>query len=206
MEQESTVSEAVQKAEEIFQQHQGLLRTSEALRLGISPATLYRMRDAGHIVQENRGLYRLAEAEPLGNPDLVQIAKLIPKAVICLISALNFHGLTTQIPNRVYIALPRSSQRPRLAYPPLDVIWLPKRAYEAGVEEHFLDEVPVRIYSREKTIADCFRYEKRVGKDVALEALKNYLHQGNVNISALMEYARTDRVVGTLRPYLEALL
>jgi predicted transcriptional regulator of viral defense system len=88
---------------------------SDALRLGGSSATLYAMRDEGIIIQENRGLYRLAEATPPGNPDLVHVAMLVPKAVVCLISALAFHDLTTQIPHKFYIALPRRSQRPRLA-------------------------------------------------------------------------------------------
>jgi len=206
MDRQSTVAKAAQIAEEIFRQHNGLLRTSEALRLGISPATLYALRDAGRIIQENRGLYRLADVEPLGFPDLVQVSKLVPKAVICLISALSFHNLTTQIPHRVDIALPRSSQRPRLAYPPLGVIWLPQKAYEAGIEEHILDGFPVRIYNPEKTIADCFRYESRVGKVVVLESLKEYMRQRKVNLTALMEFARINRVSGKIQPYIEALL
>ena len=195
-----------QKAEEIFRQNYGLLRTAEASRLGIAPATLYAMREAGVAVQENRGLYRLAEVQPPGNPDLVQVALLVPKAVICLISALSFHGLTTQIPHRVYIALPRRSQRPRLAYPVIDVIWLPELAYQAGIETHVLDGVTVHIYGREKTLADCFRYSERVGKDVLLEMLHEYKRQGNVNVASILHYARIDRVVEKIQPYLEAIL
>jgi predicted transcriptional regulator of viral defense system len=164
------------------------------------------MRDEGIIIQENRGLYRLAEATPPGNPDLVHVAVLVPKAVVCLISALAFHDLTTQIPHKIYIALPRRSQRPRLTYPVLDVIWLPETAYKAGVKEHVLDGVAVNIYCREKTIADCFRYEERVGKDVILEALREYKRQREVNVSALMQYARIDRVAEKMQPYLEAIL
>ena len=164
------------------------------------------MREAGVAVQENRGLYRLAEVQPPGNPDLVQVALLVPKAVICLISALSFHGLTTQIPHRVYIALPRRSQRPRLVYPLVDVIWLPDPAYQAGTEAHTLDGVTVHIYGREKTIADCFRYSERVGKDVLLEMLHEYKRQGNVNVASILHYARIDRVVEKIQPYLEAIL
>ena len=195
-----------QKAEEIFRQNYGLLRTAEASRLGIAPATLYAMREAGVAVQENRGLYRLAEVQPLGNPDLVQVTLLVPKVVICLISALSFYGLTTQIPHRVYIALPRRSQRPRLAYPMIDVIWLPELAYQAGIETHVLDGVTVHIYGREKTLADCFRYSERVGKDVLLEMLHEYKRQGNVNVASILHYARIDRVVEKIQPYLEAIL
>lgn len=195
-----------QKAEEIFRKHNGLLRTAEASRLGIAPATLYAMREAGVAVQENRGLYRLAEVHPPGNPDLVQVALLVSKAVICLISALSFYGLTTQIPHRVYIALPRRSQRPRLTHPMVDVIWLPEPAFEAGIEAHTLDGVTVHIYDREKTIADSFRYSERVGNDVLLEMLREYKRQGNVNVSSILNYARIDRVVEKIQPYLEAIL
>jgi hypothetical protein len=86
------------------------------------------------------------------------------------------------------------------------VIWLPQVAYEAGIEEHVLDGIPVRVYTREKTIADCFRYETRVGRDVVLESLRNYIRQGKVNVSALIQYARIDRVEGKIQPLLEALL
>ena len=148
----------------------------------------------------------MIEVQPPGNPDLVQVALLVPKTVICLISALSFYGLTTQIPHRVYISLPRRSQRPRLAYPVVDVIWLPDQAYQAGIEAHALDGVTGHIYGREKTIADCFRYSERVGKDVLLEMLHEYKRQGNVNISSILHYARIDRVVEKLQPYLEAIL
>jgi len=201
-----TARKKFQKAENIFRLNNGLLRTSEALRLGVASGTLYAMRDSGVIVQVNRGLYRLAEAQPPGSPDLVQVALLVPKAVICLISALAFHDLTTQIPHRVYIALPRRSQRPRLDYPALEVIWLPNAAYKAGVEEHILDGVPVSIYSREKTLADCFRYEDRVGKDVILEVIKEYKRQGKVDVTAIMNFSRIDRVAKKILPYLEAIL
>lgn len=195
-----------QKAVEIFRQRNGYLRTAEALHLGIAPGTLYAMREAGVTVQENRGLYRLAEVDPPNNPDLVQVAMLVPKATICLISALSYYGLTTQIPHRIYIALPRHSQRPRLAYPVMDVIWLPDLAYQAGIEVVPVNGTTVRIYNREKTIADCYRYSERVGKDVLLEMLREYKRQGNVNVSRILEYARIDRVVEKLQPYLEAIL
>lgn len=195
-----------QKAEEIFRENNGILRTSQAIELGIAPATLYAMRESGSIIQENRGLYRLADQEPPGSPDLVQVALLVPKAVICLISALAFHDLTTQIPHRVWIALPRQIKKPRISYPKLEVIWRSKEAYFAGIEVHELDGVPVRIYSREKTLADCFYYEDRVGKDVMLEAVKEYVRKPNVRVDELMRQARINKVEDRLRPYLEALL
>jgi predicted transcriptional regulator of viral defense system len=195
----------IEKATAVFRQHSGLLRTSQAIRLGISPRTLYALRDAGRIVEVTRGAYRLPESSSIEHPDLVQVALRIPKGVICLVSALAFHNLTTQIPHQVYVALPLDAEKPRLDYPPVRLFWLSPPAYSAGMEEHLLEGVTVRIYSREKTIADCFKYRNKIGLDVALEALKDGLSQG-CRLDTLMEYARIDRVEKTIRPYLEALL
>jgi predicted transcriptional regulator of viral defense system len=198
--------ERFKKAKNIFLQNNGILRTSQALKLGIPSGTLYAMRDTGLIVQENRGIYRLEDQPPPGNPDLVQVALLVPKAVICLISALDFHNLTTQIPHRIYITLPMEVKRPRFEYPTLDVIWRTEAPYSAGIEQHVLDGVPIHIYNREKTIADCLRYENKVGRDVLLEALKEYRRQKQVNVTALMQYARVNKVTQRMRAYLEILL
>ncbi len=189
----------------LFEQHAGQLRTSQAIRLGIAPRTLYALRDAGRIEEATRGVYRLTGAPVSENADLVQIALRIPKGVICLISALAFHGLTTQIPHEVYVALPLDAEKPRLAYPPVRLFWLSRPAHSAGVEEHLLDGVAVRIYGREKTISDCFKYRNKIGLNLALESLKEGIAQG-CKPETLLEFARIDRVENVMRPYLEALL
>lgn len=194
------------KAIEIFTAHKGILKTKQALALGISPRTLYAMRDAGLIRQISRGVYQLAAQEPPGNPDLVSVALRIPKAVICLISALYFYGLTTQIPHKVYIALPQAAEKPRLDFPPLDIVWLSEKSYNAGIIEQQVDSVPIKIYSREKTIADCFKFRNKIGIDVALEALKDYIKTPGREIDELLSYARIDRVEKLISRYLEALL
>jgi predicted transcriptional regulator of viral defense system len=195
----------IEKAMTIFRQHSGRLRSSQAIRLGIAPRTLYALRDAGQIEEVTRGVYRLPNAPPTEQADLVQVALRIPKGVICLVSALAFHNLTTQIPHEVYVALPLDAEKPRLAYPPVRLFWLSKPAYSAGVQEHILDNVTVRIYDREKAIADCFKYRNKVGLNVALEALKEGLAQG-CEPETMMKFARIDRVEKIMRPYLEALL
>jgi predicted transcriptional regulator of viral defense system len=195
----------IEKATTIFKQHSGTLRTSQAIRLGIAPRTLYALRDAGQIVEVTRGAYRLPDAPSIEHSDLVQVALRIPKGVICLISALAFHNLTSQIPHQVYVALPLDAEKPRLAYPPVRLFWLSQSVYSAGIEEHLLDGVTARVYSQEKTIADCFKYRNKVGLDVALEALKEGLSRG-CKLENLMEFARIDHVEKTMRPYLEALL
>jgi predicted transcriptional regulator of viral defense system len=160
----------VQDAIALFRQHSGTLRTAKALRLGIHPRTLYAMRDSGVLERLSRGLYRLAELPPLSNPDLVTVTLKVPQAVVCLVSALAFHELTTQVPHAVDVALHRGSGRPRLKHPPLRIFWFSGPAWSEGVETHPLDNVPVRIYSPAKSVADVFKYRRKIGLDVALEA------------------------------------
>src|SRR5271156_2953426 len=125
---------ALALARQVFSKHGGMLRTSNAMRLGIHPRTLYALRDAGDIEQVGRGLYRLSTAPPLSSPDLVPIAIRIPRAVVCLISALAHHGLTTQIPHAIYIALPSHANVPKVDGVPLRVFWYPEASFRAGVE------------------------------------------------------------------------
>jgi len=194
------------QAKEEFSRRGGTLRTGEALDAGIHPRTLYAMRDAGVLVRLSRGLYRLAELPPLGNPDLVSVALKVPKGVVCLISALAYHELTTQIPHEVHVALARGAERPRLDYPPLRVFWFTGEAFTQGVSIHDVDGIPVRIYCPEKTLADCFKYRNKIGLDVAIEALRLYRDRGTVRTDDLMRFARVCRVARVMRPYLEALL
>jgi predicted transcriptional regulator of viral defense system len=193
-------------AEKIFREHHGILRTGQAKKLGIDEPILIQMHEDGLLVREARGLYRLAELPPLSNPDFVQVSIRIPESVICLISALNFHHLTTQIPFRIYIALPQNIKPPRIEYPPLDIIYLSDKPYVAGIETYKIDGIPVKIYSREKSVADCFKFKNKIGSDIALEALKDYLNQPNRNIAELMNCARINRVEKIMRPYLQAAL
>jgi len=195
------------RARQIFAAQQGMLRTSEAIRLGLHPRTLYLLRDLGEIEQVGRGLYRLSGAPPLTNPDLVPIALRIPRAVICLISALAHHGLTTQVPHSVDIALPSHAQVPKIDRIPLRVFWFSEPAFSAGVEVVSIDAVSVRMYSPEKTIADCFKYRNKIGLDVAVEALRTYRERTRrPNVQALLRYSQLWRVDRVMRPYLEAVL
>jgi predicted transcriptional regulator of viral defense system len=193
------------RPEDIFLAHGGQLRMSEAMQLGLSRYMLYSLRDRGVIEQISRGLYRLADLPPISNPDLVTVSLRFPNAVICLVSALAFHKMTTQIPHSVSIAVPRESRPPVLDYPPLQVYRYATDTYRAGIGEHQLDGINVRIYTPEKTLADCFKFRNRIGMDVVLEALKLYKTRNRINHRALIEYARLCRVEKVMRPYLEAL-
>jgi len=190
----------------IFNTNNGILKMAQADKLGVDSKTLLEMTDAGLLVKESRGVYRLANMPPLSNPDLVQVAMRVPAGVVCLISALAFHNLTTQIPHKVYIALPTDVKKPRIDYPPIEVIWLSEKTYSSGMEEHTIDGVKVRIYNREKTVADCFRFRNKIGQDIALEALKDYLRRPDRNIEHLLNYARINRVHNVMMPYLKAAL
>lgn len=189
----------------VIRQHGGSVRMSAALRLGISRKTLYAMRDAGVITPLSRGVYRLASLAPVGNPDLVAIAARIPRGVICLISALSFHELTTQVPHVVDVALERGTTKPRLDYPPTHIYWFSGPAFHDGIEAHELDDFKVRVYSPEKTIADCFRFRHQIGMDVVIESLRLWHERRPKKLDVLLKHARTRRVLRAMGPYLEAL-
>ena len=197
---------ATSQVEQLFRRHNGLLRTSQALAAGVHPRSLYALRDQGVVEQLGRGLYRLAGLPPLGNPDLVVAAAKVPAGVVCLISALAFHEITTQVPHEVYLALPKGAERPRLSHPPVRPVWFGGEAYAAGVATHDVDGVAVRVYTPEKTLADCFKFRNRVGLDVCLEALKLYAGRKKVRVDDLLRFARVCRVERVMRPYLEAVL
>lgn len=202
----SPQDDAKQRALAVFGEHGGILRTRDALRKGIHPRTIYALRDDGRLERLSRGLYRLTAASSLENPDLVAVALRVPHGVVCLLSALAFHELTTQIPHEVYLAIARGAEAPRIDDPPVRTFWFSGRSFTAGVEVHRLDGAPVRVYSREKTIADCFRYRNKIGLDACLEAIRFYKQQGKVNVDALLQYARLRGVARGLTPYLEAIL
>jgi predicted transcriptional regulator of viral defense system len=194
------------KAARIFQDQGGVLTTTQALRSGIHARTLYRMRDSGLLERLDRGLFRLAALSPPADPDLISAAIRVPRGVLCLISALSFHGITTQIPHEIYLALPRGTEPPRLSSPPLRIFWFGGESYQAGIEQHRIDRIDLRVYSPEKTVADCFKMRNRIGADVAVEALRLYAASRSMDIDKLLHFARICRVEGVMRPYLEALL
>ena len=192
--------------EKVFRLHGGQLSMSEAIQHGISRYRLYKMRDSGVLEQISRGIYRLADLPPMGNPDLVTISLRFPRAVVCLISALSFHEITTQIPRAVSVAVPRDARMPSLDNPPVQAYRFSTEAFESGIEEHRIDGTIVRIYRVEKTLADCFKYRNKLGMDVVLEALKLFRGGHNFNINKLQKYARVCRVDKVMKPYLESLL
>jgi predicted transcriptional regulator of viral defense system len=198
------VTKASASPESIFRKRGGVLRMSEALEAGINRRSLYALRDAGTIKQLSRGVYRLASLPELEAPDLVTVAARVPRGVVCLISALAHHELTTQIPHAVDIALPRGAEKPRIDYPPVSFYWFSGGAFTSGIETRTVDGRKFRIYSPEKSVADAFKYRSKLGLDVALEALRMWRGRRGANIERLLEQARASRVERVMRPYLEA--
>jgi predicted transcriptional regulator of viral defense system len=183
-----------------------VLRMSDALKAGVNRKQLYSLLEAGQIERLSRGLYRVASAPALSEPDLIAVASRVPKGVICLISALSFHRLTTQVPHAVDVAIRRGQPVPRIDYPPTNVYQFSGNAARRGIETHVIDGVKVRIYSPEKCVADIFKYRNKLGLDVAIEALKLWQARKGSSVDRLLEAARHCRVENVMRPYLEALL
>lgn len=192
--------------EDIFREHGGQLRMSKAIELGISRYRLYSLVDEGVLEKISGGVYRLTDLPPFTDPDLVTVALRFPDAVICLVSALTFHEITTQIPHGVSVAVSQKARWPKLGYPPLIVQRFSDQAYSNGIEEHLIDGVRVKIYSLEKTLADCFKFRNKIGLDVVLEALKLYKTRKGFKLDELLKYAKICRVEKVMRPYLEASL
>jgi len=200
------MTRACEKAKQIIRKEGGLIKTSKAIQSGIHPRILYMLRDMGELKQLSRGVFRLAEIETVSNPDLVIVAARIPHSVICLVSALSFHEITTQIPHEVFVAIPKDSKPAVIDYPPIRFHKFSENAFQAGVEEHQIDSVTIKVYNPEKTLADCFKFRNKIGMDIVLEALKLYKTRMKFNHKKLLEYAKICRVDKVMLPYLEASL
>ena len=197
---------AIERAKPIFRQNGGLLRMSEAIRAGVHRDTLKKMVERGYVQKVSRGLYQLVDSVPSSHPDLAVIGAKVPDGVICLISALSFHEITTQIPHEVYLAVSRNSEPPRIDHPPVRCFRFSGKSFTEGVETHDVGPASVRIYSREKTLADCFKYRNKIGLDTCLEAIRMYKQQRRYDVSAILKFAGICRVTKVMRPYLEAIL
>lgn len=198
--------QAVRTASRVFERHDGVLRTSEALASGIQPRTLYWMRDAGLLEPLSRGVYHLASHRLPARPDVAAVMRRAPRAVLCLVSALDLHEIGSQIPVEVQIALPRDVRPPRIDHPRVQVFHMSPQSLATGVETWDAEGVTLRVFNVAKTVADCFKFRSSIGQDVALEALREVLRERRAASGEIMEYAEVDRVQNVIRAYLEALL
>ena len=190
---------------ETFRQHGGVMKTKQALTQGIHPAALYGLVADGQIVRLERGLYRLASNQEFSHPDLAVVAAKAPEAVVCLISALAFHGITTQVPRVVHLAVPRGRYAGlRLRTPPVRIYRFDVPTFDQGIEVHPIDAVPVRIYGVARTIVDCFKYRNKLGLDVAIEALRFARDRKRLSNREIFYFARLLRQDRVMAPYLES--
>lgn len=183
----------------------GVLRPRDLDPYNIPRTYLSRLCAAGKLQRIGRGLYVLPGSGVTEHHSMAEACKRVPKGVVCLLSALSFHELTTQAPFEVWLAIGEKAWRPRLEYPPLRIVHFSKAALNAGVEEHQIEGVNVHVYSPAKTVADCFKYRNKIGLDVAIEALRECRRARHCTMDDLWHYADICRVRNVMRPYLEAL-
>lgn len=183
----------------------GMTRLLEFRNAGITAATVARLERDGEVIRLARGLYQLPDAKLDAQHTLAEAAKLIPKGVICLTSALAFHGLTNQVPSKVWIAIGRKDWRPRVQYPPVRITRFPEELLTAGVEHHDIEGIRVPIFGVAKSIADLFRYKRTVGDALAVEGLREALRQRKTEASEIARYAADAGVWKAIQPYMTAL-
>jgi predicted transcriptional regulator of viral defense system len=197
--------------------HGGYARMKDLKAASFQTRDISRMVKENVIVKVKPGLYRLADvgripalkakrAGSLISQGIIDVSRAIPDGVICLVSALELYGLTTFNPSDIYVAIPNSGKMPKIDYPPVKVFYFRDRFYKPGIEPINTGSMTVKVYGREKTICDMFRYRNKLGEDLALEGLRNYLSRKDADIAKLGEYANICRVKSILMPYLKALV
>lgn len=182
----------------------GLVRPGDLEAKGISRKHIYRLLEAGLLERQSRGLYVAARHKHTAHHSLAQVAKRVPGGIFCLLTALRFHGLTTQSPAEVWIALGGKDRSPRLDYPKLRIARFSGAALTEGVETHRVEGVEIRVYSAAKTVADCFKFRNKVGIDVAVEALRDFSRRNRGGANDLARFAAICRVTRVMQPYLDA--
>lgn len=189
----------------IIKANKGIIKANEAIKKRIHPRTLYNLRDKGVLEQISYGLYKLKQNK-VSHPDFVTVALRVPNGVICLIFALAFHNLTTQIPHKVWMAIKRGAHRPKIDYPPVSIHQFSGKSFSSGVDKYTFDKIPVKIYNPEKTIVDCFKFRNKIGMNIVLEALAFYRERKTFNPSKLIKYAKVCRIKNVMKPYIESII
>jgi predicted transcriptional regulator of viral defense system len=189
-----------------FLAERGMARLHEFIDAGVKEETVARLVRRGKVVRLARGLYQLPDADLQAEHSLAEAAKLVPKGVICLISALQFHRMTVQLPPFVWMAIDRTTRKPKVAYPRIRFVRFGAKALTLGVEEHVIESVNVRIYDPAKTVVDCFRYRNKIGLDVALEGLRGAVRQRRARPDDIVRYAKACRAWTVIQPYLESVV
>ena len=198
------MAKPLQKIMRYIGQH-GIVRPRDIEAIGLPREYLIRLHRQGKLHRSGRGIYTLPDANVTERHSYAEVAKRVPNAVICLLSALAFHEITTQSPPSVWIALRKGARKPVLPSPSLRIVRLSGSSLTEGIEKVQVEGVPVRVYSAAKTVADCFKFRNKIGLDVAIEALKDCLRQKKAGVNEIYRYAKICRVSNVIRPYMEAL-
>src|SRR5580658_9589785 len=183
----------------------GMVRPRDIEAIGLPREYLVRLHRQGKLNRSGRGIYTVPDASVTERHSYAEVTKRVPEAVICLLSALAFHEITTQSPAAVWVALRKGARTPALTSPTLRIVRLSEPSLSEGIENHKVEGVPVRVYSAAKTVADCFKFRNKIGLDIAIEALKDCLRQKKATINDIYRYAKVCRVSNVIRPYMEAL-
>jgi predicted transcriptional regulator of viral defense system len=204
MSEQATTGKQAAKAVSMLHQR-GMVRLSEFMSDGITAATISRLERQGSIVRLSRGLYQLPDAPLDAHHALAEASKLVPRGVVCLVSALAFHDLTDQVPAKIWMAIGAKDWKPRVTYPPLHFSRFPDQQLKSGVETHHIEGTPVRIFGVAKTLADIFRYRRTVGTSLAIEGLRAAIRQRRASPSEIAAQATAAGVWKAMQPYLETL-
>ena len=184
---------------ELIKKRGGFVKYSDLIKAGFYKAVIGGALDAKQIERISRGVYSLAEIPDTSHPDLIAVSLLIPKGVVCLITALSFHEVTDEIPYYTDVAIPAQSRAKEIQDPPIRYYRFSQKSWDAGIEEHDIDGHKIRVYSLAKTLADCFKFRNQIGMDVARSALKNAFEQKKVSHREIMKYAKICRVTNVMK-------
>jgi len=196
----------MEKVINIFKKQFGYAYLRDLKKQGVHTDTVRNLVQQGKIEKIKPGLYKLVDMPMLANQGMIDVYMSMPKAVVCLHSALSYYDLTTTIPDRVMVALPRQEKPSKIQYPPVQIFYYSEKNYQIGIKEVKTESGIFKIYEPEKTIVDCFRYRNKMGLDAATEGLKNYLKGKQKDLVKLIEFAKTGRMYKIMKPYIEAII
>jgi len=189
---------------DIFKKHNGYAYLKELKAQGIHTDTIRKLLESETIEKVKPGLYKLVDMPISTEQGMIDVHMAMPRAVICLFSALSYYELTTTVPSTIMVALPRGSKPVKIIYPPIRIFYFSKNNFQFGIKQIRTEHGTFNIFEVEKTIVDCFRYRKKLGGNVALEGLKNYLAKQDYQINKLVDYSKASRMFSIIKPYIEA--
>ena len=198
----------MEKIKKYIELKRGYATMAELRSAGFQTRDIKVLVDNGEIEKVKSGLYKLVRAvdDSKLNPGFIDVCRAFPKSVVCLLSAVEYHGLSSVNPVKIYAAIPKAEKPPQIDYPPVNYYYWEETIYKEGIMEITTKSGNVKLYDKEKTICDLFRYRDKLGEDIAIEALRNYLQQKNFNLNKLRRYATTTRIKGVITPYIKAMV